>query len=184
MEEQRAWPGVSALVWELDDSLPVAALPVLLAADARLVATVADARQVATAVDVGQVADERQALALRVPAQALAQVRPGELEWRRVQALEPVADDWAVGYSVPGCSDEHCQEPVAAEPRRGQELPGRRVCLRRWVEPPQQPPVCRDWRMRTAGDSVPPLAGAGPAWPWEECAVRAWRPLRLVAAGE
>ena len=80
MEEQRAWPGVSALVWELDDSLPVAALPVLLAADARLVATVADARQVATAVDVGQVADERQALALRVPAQALAQVRPGELE--------------------------------------------------------------------------------------------------------
>jgi hypothetical protein len=34
-EEQRAWPRVSALVWELDDSRPVAALPVLLAADAR-----------------------------------------------------------------------------------------------------------------------------------------------------
>lgn len=85
--EQRAWPGVSALVWELDDSLPVAASPVLPVADERMVA------------DVGQVVDEPQvamaadARALLASAQALAQVRPGELEWRRVQALEPVADD-------------------------------------------------------------------------------------------
>lgn len=95
---------------EQDDSLPAAALPVLLAADARLVATVAD---------------ERQALALQVPAWALAQAQPGELEWRHVQASEPVADDWAVGYSAEGCLDGHCREPVAAEPRRERELPGR-----------------------------------------------------------
>lgn len=46
-EEQRVWP----LVSELDDSLPVAALPVLLAADAR---TVADERQVAMAANAVQ----------------------------------------------------------------------------------------------------------------------------------
>ena len=166
--EQRAWPQVAALFWALDESL--AALPVLLVADAQRVAMAADARQVVDEPQVAMVADAGRARALRasVPAQALVQVQPGELEWQRVLALEPVADDLAVDYSVEGCSDEHCREPV-----REQELPGRRVCLRRWVELPQPRPVCRDWQMRTAGDSVRPLAGAEPASPWEECAVRA-----------
>jgi hypothetical protein len=186
--EQRAWPRVSALVWELDDSQPVAALPVLLAADERQVAMAADARQVVDEPQVAMVADAERERALRasVPAQALARVRPGELEWRRVLALEPVADDLAVGpgYLVGGCLGEHWERPVVAVPRRGQELPGRRVCSQRSVEPRQPRLVCRGWRMRTAGDSVRPLAGAVPAWPWEECAVRARRRLRWAAARE
>ena len=171
---------VSALVWELDGSLSVAASPVLPVADERMVA---DVGQVVDEPQVAMAANARQARALL----ASAQVQPGEPEWRQgVQALEPVVDDLAVvpGCSVPGRLDEHCREPVVAEPRRGQELPGRRVCSQRWVELPQTRPVCRDWRMRTVGDSVLPLAGAEPAWPWEECAVRAWRRLLWAAAGE
>jgi hypothetical protein len=135
--------------------------------------------------DAEQVADERQALVLRAQAQALAQGQPGEPEWRQgVLALEPVADDLAAGYSVVCCLGEHCREPVAAELRRVRELPGRWVCSRRWVELPQPRLVCRDWRMRTAGDSVRPHAVAVPALPWEEFAARARQRLRLAVAGE
>jgi hypothetical protein len=81
--EQRAWPLVSRLVWELDDSLQVAALPV---------SPVADERQAVWVVDA------QQARVLREPALALAlaQVQPVERErQRRVQEreLEPVVDD-------------------------------------------------------------------------------------------
>lgn len=163
LPEEEQW--ASAPVWALGELLRVAALPVSLVADGRQAVMVGDAGQ----------------------ARALAQVQPGEPEWvRGVQPLEPVVDDLAgrSGYSVPDCSDEHWQQPVVAAPRRGQELPGRRVCSQRWVELPQTRPVCRDWRMRTAGDSGKPLAGAVPALPWEECAVRGRRRPQWVAAGE
>jgi len=62
--EQRAWPRVAALVWALDESLPAAALPVSLVADAWLVA---DERPVVMA------AGARQEPALRAMALVLAQ---------------------------------------------------------------------------------------------------------------
>jgi len=66
-QEQRAWPGVSALVWELDGSLSVAASPVLPVADERMVAHVG---QVVDEPQVAMAADARQARALLASAQA------------------------------------------------------------------------------------------------------------------
>jgi hypothetical protein len=110
-EERRAWPRVSRLVWELDDSLLVAAMPVSLVADAR------------------------QARALRAPVQSWAQAQPVELGGRRVQERElaPVAHDSAVerGCSTERWLDEHWRRPDAAELRREQELRRRWVCLPR-----------------------------------------------------